>query len=267
MKITVCDVGPRDGLQNEAKSLLPETRAELVNRLAAAGLPRVEAVSFVSAERVPQMAGAEEVVEGIVRRDGTLYAGLALNEKGYDRLRAAGLDEVRFAVAATESFSKRNANASIEEAVSAAETPKAAARPPYWMAKTPAGRRRQWHRYQQAQDRLNQLLTHHAQRETHKSKKKRRSADQVRISPSEPEAALGRDKLKTFRPLDDVHLASDLDTTLILDYQVHATTTDAACSSPQWRRSRRRWATSPSEPSWTASMRPQLIWLMAPTME
>ena len=74
------------------------------------------------------MAGAEEVVEGIERRDGTTYAGLALNERGYERLRAAGLDEVRFAVAATESFSKRNANASVEEAVAAAEQVLARAR-------------------------------------------------------------------------------------------------------------------------------------------
>ena len=118
--ISICEVGPRDGLQNEPDLLPPETRAELVNRLAAAGLLRVEVVSFVSAERVPQMAGAEEVVEGIERRDGTLYAGLALNERGYDRLRAAGLDEVRFAVAATESFGRRNANASVDEAVDAA---------------------------------------------------------------------------------------------------------------------------------------------------
>jgi transposase len=118
------------------------------------------------------------------------------------------------------------------EAVAVAETRAAAARPPYWMAKTPAGRRRQLHRYRQAQDRLNQLLEHHSQRETHKSKKKRRSADQVRISLSEPEAALGRDKLKTFRPLYDVHLASDLDTSLILDYQVHATSTDAGLFIP-----------------------------------
>jgi isopropylmalate/homocitrate/citramalate synthase len=122
LKVTICEVGPRDGLQNERDVLSPETRAELVDRLAAAGLPIVEAVSFVSAERVPQMAGAEEVVERIERRDGTVYAGLALNEQGYDRLHAAGLDEVRFAVAATESFSKRNANASIDEAVAAAET-------------------------------------------------------------------------------------------------------------------------------------------------
>jgi isopropylmalate/homocitrate/citramalate synthase len=121
LKVTICEVGPRDGLQNERDVLSPETRAKLVDRLAAAGLPIVEAVSFVSAERVPQMAGAEEVVEQIERRDGTVYAGLALNEQGYDRLHAASLDEVRFAVAATESFSKRNANASIDEAVGAAE--------------------------------------------------------------------------------------------------------------------------------------------------
>jgi len=126
--ISICEVGPRDGLQNEKEVLAPETRAELVNQLAAAGLPVVEAASFVSSERVPQMAGAEEVVEEIERRDGTVYAGLALNEKGYDRLRAAGLEKVRFAVAATESFSKRNANASVEEAVSAAEKVLARAR-------------------------------------------------------------------------------------------------------------------------------------------
>jgi hydroxymethylglutaryl-CoA lyase/(R)-citramalyl-CoA lyase len=118
--ISICEVGPRDGLQNEPDVLPSETRADLVNRLADAGLPVVEAVSFVSAERVPQMAGAEEVVEGIERREGALYAGPALNEKGYDRLRVAGLDEVRFAVAATESFSMRNANASVDEAVGAA---------------------------------------------------------------------------------------------------------------------------------------------------
>jgi isopropylmalate/homocitrate/citramalate synthase len=128
LTVSLCEVGPRDGLQNERDVLPPETRAELVNRLAAAGLPTIEAVSFVSAERVPQMAGAEEVVEGLERRDGTVLAGLALNEKGYDRLRAAGLDEVHFAVAATESFSKRNANASVDEAVGAARRVLARAR-------------------------------------------------------------------------------------------------------------------------------------------
>jgi isopropylmalate/homocitrate/citramalate synthase len=120
--ITICDVGPRDGLQNEEKHLDPETRAELVNRLAGAGLPRIEAVSFVNPARVPQMAGAEEVVEGIERRDGVVYAGLVLNEKGYDRLAEAGLDEAHFAFAATETFNRKNQNASPEESVESART-------------------------------------------------------------------------------------------------------------------------------------------------
>jgi hydroxymethylglutaryl-CoA lyase/(R)-citramalyl-CoA lyase len=115
--VTICDVGPRDGLQNEEQSLEPSARAELVNRLAAAGLPKVEAVSFVSAERVPQMAEAEEVVAGIERRDGVAYAGLVLNEKGYERFAATGLDELHFTLAATEAFNRRNANRSIDESV------------------------------------------------------------------------------------------------------------------------------------------------------
>ncbi len=115
--VTICDVGPRDGLQNEEQTLEPSVRAELVNRLAAAGLPRVEAVSFVSAERVPQMAGAEEVVAGIDRRDGVAYSGLVLNEKGYERFAATGLDELHFTLAATEAFNQRNANRSVDESV------------------------------------------------------------------------------------------------------------------------------------------------------
>ena len=118
MSVTVCDVGPRDGLQNDPKVLEPATRAELVNRLAAAGLPRVEAVSFVNPKRVPQMAGAEEVVERIDRQDGVVYAGLVLNERGYDRLAATGLEEVHMAFAATESFNQRNQSASVEQSLS-----------------------------------------------------------------------------------------------------------------------------------------------------
>ena len=120
-RLVVCDVGPRDGLQNEPDTLAPETRAQLVNRLAATGLPRIEAASFVNPKRVPQMAGAEEVVAAIERRAGASYAGLVLNEKGYDRLRAAGLDQVNFTFAATESFNRRNANASVDESLRAAE--------------------------------------------------------------------------------------------------------------------------------------------------
>jgi (R)-citramalyl-CoA lyase len=115
------EVGPRDGLQNEQEVLPPETRAELVRRLAGAGLKRIEAASFVNPERVPQMAGAEEVVAALEPLDGVVYAGLALNERGYDRLRETGLGEVSFALAATESFSRRNAGASVEESLAAAE--------------------------------------------------------------------------------------------------------------------------------------------------
>ncbi len=120
-RVSVCDVAPRDGLQNEQKILEAEMRAELVNRLAAAGLPRIEAVSFVNPARVPQMAGAEEVVAGIEREEGVVYAGLALNEKGYDRLAATGLDEVHFAFASTETFNQRNQNASVEDSIEAAK--------------------------------------------------------------------------------------------------------------------------------------------------
>jgi isopropylmalate/homocitrate/citramalate synthase len=118
--VTICDVGPRDGLQNEDRHLDPETRAELVNRLAAAGVPRIEAASFVNPARVPQMAGAEEVVAGIDRRNGVVYAGLVLNERGYDRLAATGLDEAHFAFASTETFNRRNQNASPEESLDVA---------------------------------------------------------------------------------------------------------------------------------------------------
>jgi isopropylmalate/homocitrate/citramalate synthase len=121
MKVTICDVAPRDGLQNESTHLEPAVRAELVNRLAAAGVPRIEAVSFVNPKRVPQMAGAEEVVAGIEREPGVVYAGLALNERGYERLLATGLDEVHYAFAATETFNQRNSNSSVEESLQAAE--------------------------------------------------------------------------------------------------------------------------------------------------
>jgi isopropylmalate/homocitrate/citramalate synthase len=118
---TLCDVGPRDGLQNEAERFEPAFRADLVNRLAAAGLPRVEAVSFVRDDRVPQMAGAEEVVDGINRRAGTAYSGLVLNEQGYERFAASGLDRVNLTLAATEEFNRRNGNASLAGAIERVE--------------------------------------------------------------------------------------------------------------------------------------------------
>ena len=121
MRITLCDVGPRDGLQYEPETLAPSVRAELVSRLAGAGLPRVEAVSFVRDERVPQMAGAEEVVAGIERRTGTEIVGLVLNERGWERLHAAGLDRVDVTLAATEGFNRANGNVSLEDAATRAE--------------------------------------------------------------------------------------------------------------------------------------------------
>ncbi|HET7566730.1 MAG TPA: hydroxymethylglutaryl-CoA lyase [Gaiellaceae bacterium] len=127
MRVILCDVGPRDGLQNEPEELAPETRAELVARLAAAGVPRVEAVSFVRADRVPQMAGAEEVVERVGRREGVELSGLVLNEKGFERFAATGLDRVNVTFAATESFNRANGNASLAEAVARVEAILAAA--------------------------------------------------------------------------------------------------------------------------------------------
>ncbi len=115
--ITLCDVAPRDGLQNDPTHLSPATRSELVNRLVDTGLTHIEVASFVNPKRVPQMAGAEEVVAGIDRRPGVTYSGLVLNARGYDRLAACGLDEVHVAVAASETLNQRNQNASIEESL------------------------------------------------------------------------------------------------------------------------------------------------------
>ena len=120
MRVTLCDVGPRDGFQNEPDMLAPEVRAELVRRLAAAGLPRIEAVSFVDPERVPQMAGAEEVVAAVGEVDAEL-SGLVLNERGWERLAATPLNRVNVTLAATESFNQRNGNTSLEEAAARVE--------------------------------------------------------------------------------------------------------------------------------------------------
>jgi isopropylmalate/homocitrate/citramalate synthase len=124
--VTLCDVGPRDGLQNEPETLAPVVRAELVRRLAAAGLPRIEAVSFVSPERVPQMAGAEDVVAAAGEVAAEL-SGLVLNERGYERLSATPLGRVNVTLAATESFNLRNGNATLAEATERVERILAAA--------------------------------------------------------------------------------------------------------------------------------------------
>jgi len=121
MLVQIVDVGPRDGLQNEEKTLPPESRAELCDRLAATGVTRIEAASFVNPKKVPQMAGAEEVMTSIDRRPGTSYAGLVLNEKGYERAVQAGVDEVRYAFPVTETFAHRNQNTTVADATELAE--------------------------------------------------------------------------------------------------------------------------------------------------
>jgi isopropylmalate/homocitrate/citramalate synthase len=118
--LVVCDVGPRDGLQNESRTLEPAARGDLCDRLAAAGLKRIEAASFVNPKLVPQMAGAEDVMAALHRQPGVSYAGLVLNDKGYERAVAAGVDEIHYAFAATDEFGRRNQNATTEEGLKTA---------------------------------------------------------------------------------------------------------------------------------------------------
>jgi hydroxymethylglutaryl-CoA lyase/(R)-citramalyl-CoA lyase len=118
--VSVCDVGPRDGLQNDKVTLEPATRAELCRRLAATGLERIEAASFVHPKLVPQMAGAEEVFANLPR-NGTVYASLVLNRKGLDRALTTTTNEIHVAYPVTETFAQRNQNTTVEEAAQAAE--------------------------------------------------------------------------------------------------------------------------------------------------
>lgn len=115
--VSVVEVGPRDGLQNEPDVLDVATRAELVTRLAAARLATIEVASFVDPRRVPQMGHAEDVVAAVGEIPDVVRAGLALNARGYERLVASGLDEVRFAFGVTEEFNRRNQGASVEESL------------------------------------------------------------------------------------------------------------------------------------------------------
>ncbi len=106
--ITIVEVGPRDGLQNEAAILDPATRAELTRRLEAAGARRIEAVSFVHPKYVPQMAGAEEVMSALPREPGRSRIGLVLNARGYDRALTTAVDEVNVSISATDGFGLKN---------------------------------------------------------------------------------------------------------------------------------------------------------------
>jgi hydroxymethylglutaryl-CoA lyase len=116
-EVTIYEVGPRDGLQNEARPIPTAEKIRLVDLLTAAGLRKIEVTSFVSPKWVPQMADAAEVMAGIARAPGVTYTALTPNLKGYEAARAAGADEVAIFGAASESFSRKNINASIAESL------------------------------------------------------------------------------------------------------------------------------------------------------
>ena len=115
--VRLCEVGPRDGLQNEKAMVPTDVKVALIDMLTDAGLPAIEATSFVSPKWVPQMADAADVMARIARKPGVRYPVLTPNLKGFDAALAAGADEVAVFVAATESFSKRNINCSIAESL------------------------------------------------------------------------------------------------------------------------------------------------------
>ena len=115
--ITLVEVGPRDGLQNEKAILEPAVRAELVRRLEAAGARRIEAVSFVHPKYVPQMAGAEEVMAALPHEAGRSRIGLVLNGKGYDRALGTTVDEVNVAMSVTDGFGLKNQGLSVDQQV------------------------------------------------------------------------------------------------------------------------------------------------------
>ncbi|MFZ5668631.1 MAG: hydroxymethylglutaryl-CoA lyase [Pseudomonadota bacterium] len=116
-RIEIVEVGARDGLQNEKTVLAPMQRVELIRRLEAAGVRRQEVVSFVNPKRVPQMAGAEEIMAALPREDGRVRIGLVLNARGWDRCVEAKCDQANVVVCASDGFGIRNQGASVKEQV------------------------------------------------------------------------------------------------------------------------------------------------------
>ena len=115
--VRIVEVGPRDGLQNEATFVATADKIALIDRLSACGLRTVEATSFVSPKWVPQLADAADVFAGIHRKPGVRYPVLVPNEQGYERARAVGATEVAVFTAASEAFNRKNINASIDESI------------------------------------------------------------------------------------------------------------------------------------------------------
>lgn len=118
-RIEIVEVGPRDGLQNEQAVVETRDRIDFILRLEAAGARRIEAVSFVNPRRVPQMAGAEEIMTALPREEGRSRIGLVLNERGWDRAVASACDEANVVVCATDGFGIRNQGAGVADQVAA----------------------------------------------------------------------------------------------------------------------------------------------------
>ncbi|MGZ4677636.1 MAG: hydroxymethylglutaryl-CoA lyase, partial [Acidimicrobiia bacterium] len=117
--VEIGEVGPRDGLQNEATVPVAD-RIRLIDALSSTGLRRIEAVSFVSPAAIPPMAGAAEVMAGITRRPGVVYRALVPNVKGAELALAAGVDEIEIVVSASETHNRKNVKRSVAESFAAA---------------------------------------------------------------------------------------------------------------------------------------------------
>jgi hydroxymethylglutaryl-CoA lyase len=116
-KVKLVEVGPRDGLQNEAETIPADIKIALINRLTLAGFSNIEAASFVSPKWVPQMATSAQVMAGIDRKPGVTYSALVPNMQGFDAALKAGADEIVIFGAASEAFSQKNINCSIAESI------------------------------------------------------------------------------------------------------------------------------------------------------
>ena len=115
-KVTLIEVGPRDGFQFEKQMIPTEMKVEIINDLVEAGLKHIQVASFVNPARVPQMADAEEVVSRLPESPGVIFSGLVLNPKGLQRALRAGLKHVEISISASDTHSRKNTNASLPEA-------------------------------------------------------------------------------------------------------------------------------------------------------
>ena len=118
-KVSIIEVGPRDGLQSEPEILSTAVKIEFIERAIGAGIRRLEVSSFVHPKRVPQMADAEDVIRGLPDRDDVIYIGLVLNRRGFDRARDVNIDEIGMAVVASDTYNRRNQGVSTADSIQA----------------------------------------------------------------------------------------------------------------------------------------------------